>query len=54
MGGGHVTVEPFHGLAPFFGVRAHRWAHPLTGRPILASDELDAVPAHCSANGAGP
>jgi len=47
------VLTPEH-IAEFFGVHAHRWAHPLTGRPILAFDDLDAVPAHSSANGAGP
>ncbi|MGH3695708.1 MAG: ABC transporter ATP-binding protein [Pseudonocardiaceae bacterium] len=28
-------------IAECFGVRAHRWTHPGTGRPILAFDELD-------------
>jgi iron complex transport system ATP-binding protein len=49
----HEVLTPER-IAEFFGVRAHRWTHPLTGRPILAFDELDAVPAHGSVNGAGP
>ncbi|MGH4002481.1 MAG: ABC transporter ATP-binding protein, partial [Pseudonocardiaceae bacterium] len=33
-------------IAECFGVRAHRWTHPGTGRPILAFDELDAMDPH--------
>jgi iron complex transport system ATP-binding protein len=33
-------------IAECFGVRAHRWTHPGTGRPFLAFDELDTLDPH--------
>lgn len=34
------TVLTPERIAECFGVRAHRWTHPGTGRPLLAFDEI--------------
>ncbi len=49
------TVLTPERIAESFGVRAYRWTHPGTGRPILAFDELNPVPPHVGKGaGAGP
>jgi iron complex transport system ATP-binding protein len=48
MAGGRLVADGPPGeiltgerIADVFGVHAHRWTHPRTGRPILAFDHLD-------------
>ena len=39
-------------ITELFGVRAHKWTHPGSGRPVFAFDELDSAPSRDRVDGA--